>query len=530
MVGNRLLAICQPDSSTANDIWLSIKSKLDDLDVPLKHCVSFACDNANVMVGKTGGLYSFFLHENEGILLSPCICHLLNLMSKKACAELPVSIEGILIDIFYYFKHSNKRKNEFDKFQLLFGNETKRVLKHCSTRWLSLLICLQRIVELWTPLRHFMSAELVQLEATNEKKIQKKHKEKQRAETSVPADDVISSMFPKPEAEEEETLSYTHNRLIRITNFLKSKRAAVYSEFLLWFVPNVDILNKRFQTNEPLIHITNRLLKSFLRSLLSRFVKASALVNVTNLRTVNYKDPKIQQSSSEMFIGEKTQQKMDKLGNKAKLEVIATIKTFYTTAVAYVFKQFPLDNDLLINAEVADVDNRENVTWENVKFFASRLPTNGGTDNLHASFTHYKTFPLPVEVSVKDSKQQPPSRLIPVQTNQQGDTSQHSNPPSVRSDFVWHKLRLWRDFDGTYPYEDIACVMLGILSIPQSNAESERMFSIVRKNRTETRASMGIPTLESILVNKMGGGLELHESLLRKCKTATMESFKAKDK
>ena len=76
---------------------------------------------------------------------------------------------------------------------------------------------------------------------------------------------------------------------------------------------------------------------------------------------------------------------------------------------------------------------------------------------------------------------------------------------------------------GTYPYHDLACVMLGILSIFHSNADSERIFSMVRKVRTESRASMSVPTLEALLINKMGFGVQLTDSVLTKCKKATVD-------
>ena len=44
--------------------------------------------------------------------------------------------------------------------------------------------------------------------------------------------------------------------------------------------------------------------------------------------------------------------------------------------------------------------------------------------------------------------------------------------------------------------------MCGIMTIPHSSAHCERVFSCVRKNRTEQRASLSDRTLESLLVFK----------------------------
>jgi hypothetical protein len=45
-------------------------------------------------------------------------------------------------------------------------------------------------------------------------------------------------------------------------------------------------------------------------------------------------------------------------------------------------------------------------------------------------------------------------------------------------------------------------LMLGILVIPHSNADSERIFSQVRKNRTEIRPNLSVSTLSSLMVLK----------------------------
>ena len=55
---------------------------------------------------------------------------------------LPVDVDQLFVNVFYYFYHSSKRKQEFcDLWCSLFTSEPQTVLKHCTTRWLSLLRC-----------------------------------------------------------------------------------------------------------------------------------------------------------------------------------------------------------------------------------------------------------------------------------------------------------------------------------------------------------------------------------------------------
>ena len=55
---------------------------------------------------------------------------------------LPIDIDQLFIEVFYYFYHSSKRSQQFsDLWCSLFTTEPEVILKHCPTRWLSLLRC-----------------------------------------------------------------------------------------------------------------------------------------------------------------------------------------------------------------------------------------------------------------------------------------------------------------------------------------------------------------------------------------------------
>ena len=71
-----------------------------------------------------------------------------------------------------------------------------------------------------------------------------------------------------------------------------------------------------------------------------------------------------------------------------------------------------------------------------------------------------------------------------------------------------------------------------ILVLPHSNAEEERLFSIVRKNKTESRSSMNLSgTLSSILAMKTSfpestipcSRWQPDDALLMKAKEATVQ-------
>ena len=70
-----------------------------------------------------------------------CACHLINLASEKGATTLPAKVDEILIDIYYYLEKSAKSKQTLQHLQALHDKEAKKILKHCTTPWLSFASC-----------------------------------------------------------------------------------------------------------------------------------------------------------------------------------------------------------------------------------------------------------------------------------------------------------------------------------------------------------------------------------------------------
>lgn len=76
--------------------------------------------------------------------------------------------------------------------------------------------------------------------------------------------------------------------------------------------------------------------------------------------------------------------------------------------------------------------------------------------------------------------------------------------------------------------------MLAILVIPHSNSEAERVFSIVRKNDTAFRPTLGVDLLQSLLITKIDNlaketpcfKKKYTSSFLRKAKSCTYNALK----
>lgn len=100
-----------------------------------------------------------------------------------------------------------------------------------------------------------------------------------------------------------------------------------------------------------------------------------------------------------------------------------------------------------------------------------------------------------------------------------------------------HIDEAWRDIGllkrgGREVFAKLSAVILGILEIFHSNADCERVFSLVTKNKTQYRASLSTDMISALVMKKVSmaaKGTVCHkedfsDKLLRKAKSATYEA------
>ena len=102
-----------------------------------------------------------------------------------------------------------------------------------------------------------------------------------------------------------------------------------------------------------------------------------------------------------------------------------------------------------------------------------------------------------------------------------------------RMDVIWSYLSTMKYPDGSLMFDKLSKVALLVLTLPHSNAEEERVFSLVTKNKTKFRPNLKLDgTLSSILTIKLANDVpckqyEPPEELLLSARKATMTYNKA---
>ena len=96
-----------------------------------------------------------------------------------------------------------------------------------------------------------------------------------------------------------------------------------------------------------------------------------------------------------------------------------------------------------------------------------------------------------------------------------------------RMDFLWQYISTMKTPNHTQRFVMLSKIAMLVLVIPHSNAEEERIFSMVRKNKTAFRPSLDPKgTLSTILTIKLGHDKPSHQfeqtkEVLKKAKSAT---------
>ena len=86
-------------------------------------------------------------------------CHLAYLCAQKGAKALSMEVDDFVIDLFYHFKKSLRRRATLRDYMTFTKTEVKRIVKHVTTRLLSLGKSLERVLLKWDVLKSYFLSE-----------------------------------------------------------------------------------------------------------------------------------------------------------------------------------------------------------------------------------------------------------------------------------------------------------------------------------------------------------------------------------
>ena len=97
-------------------------------------------------------------------------------------------------------------------------------------------------------------------------------------------------------------------------------------------------------------------------------------------------------------------------------------------------------------------------------------------------------------------------------------TSAKTGNSDVRLDAIWHFIGSMKNPDGSLRFPRVSTIARLVLSLPHSNAEGERVFSLVQQNKTCFQLNLDPQeTLGSVITVKLGTAIFPKHTFPRKC-------------
>lgn len=316
------------NDAKAENIFNCIASSMDEKGINWSNCIGFSSDNCNVMIGKNNSVLSRVKAQAPHIYSVGCPSHLVNICAKTAAKELSMSPEELIIDIYYYFEKSSKRREDLKEFQEFCNVAQQRVQKHCPTRWLSLGKSLDHLLNQW------------------------------------PA---FSSYFQ----------SHSENQKSRdIEKRLTDPMMKIYTCFLHNATQSFDKFNLIFQDKAPILFKLNGSVEELLHDIGSRFIVPKVL-REQNVQEIDVSNPEVHCADENLFVGFLTRRHLvseEEIPSDKTRQFFKDARSFYVRSFQKVKEKFPVRDKVLTNLSVVNPENQEDVTPEQILTLAERFP------------------------------------------------------------------------------------------------------------------------------------------------------------
>ena len=331
-VKSRFFKLVEVTKGDADTLANSVFTQLEKNGIPCENMIGFASDTTNVMFGAHHSVVTLLKEKIPNLFVMRCLCHSAHLCASHACERLPRTVEDLVRDIYSFFSHSAKRLAEFERFQHFAQTEPHKILKPAQTRWLSLQMCVARILEQWSALELFFV-----------------------------------------NAAQRDRLVAAEN----VSNALKSPIFKMYFQFLDYVLPKFTSFNKLFQSERPNIHCLTQELVSLYKSLLSCYL-TNAYIKSQPLARLDPTSKDHMLPLTNMYMGHSVANSLAKPEILTMREDVRGFlehcQLFYIEAALQVKQRFPIVDPVISSLSVLDPDALSTTQCSTILDVASKFP------------------------------------------------------------------------------------------------------------------------------------------------------------
>ncbi|XP_071567430.1 protein FAM200A-like [Temnothorax nylanderi] len=429
------------EGATAENLFNGIIKCLENYSIPLSNIIGFAADGCSTMMGQHNSVASRFKEKCPNIFILKCVCHSAALCASEACKTLPRSIEDLARNIYNFFKLSAKRQCQFRQFQEFANVAPHKMLHPSQTRWLSLIMVIERIIEQWEALRLFF--------------IDRWFIERLRA------------------AEQ-------------ISNELNNPGSKLYFFFLEWILPKFTDFNRFFQTDSVVITELHDKIVNMYQEILLCYMKRDYVMK-TSLADINPCKEDEFIPISQIYLGVKVLQAMNDQNNNfqqnEKKDFFWRCREFLKISAQQISNRYDMQNPVLEKLKALHPKNALSLSYRDttptllnlMKVIPRVLSCNDSNDMMQKIDDQWRRLPFSTAFLPKDLDK-------------------------THVDKFWNKILDNKNAAGKSEFHELATFALDILCLPHSNADCERIFSRVNLMKTKFRNKLKIETVNGSLL------------------------------
>ncbi len=241
------------------------------------------------------------------------------------------------------------------------------------------------------------------------------------------------------------------------------------------------------------------------RKLATRIIQPTALRGISSISEIDLTDDSILIEPRSLFLGGTTKATLNRLLSEGDISqhqydsFHTGAQLYFKDALQYIQNKFPIKNEVIHNSVWVDVAKRDKATWSKVEFFLLKYSNQTcmeGIDNdkVFEEFVDYQSLTDDEighnawsEAEVVDGEDEDGNKIV-----------------HYRVDVLRHHIANMRLPETSIRrFKVLPRIAVIVLVLPHSNASLERLFSIVRKNKTDMRSCLKLDgTLSSILSMK----------------------------
>ena len=313
----------------------------------------------------------------------------------------------------------------------------------------------------------------------------------------------------------------TSDRVQRVAKYFNDPEAKLIYHFVSFAMKPFNTFSTVFQTHASCIGTLQADVYKLLQTYMTNFIEPKVLQECDNITTINFKDADNQLSDDELGIGTSTRLLLcdeledDIVGTRKEVRFYSSVRTFYETAVSKILAKFPFADETIKELAFLDPRNRDKTTITGLIRLANRFTT-FTADKINDLVTEFRDYR-----AISDSDL--PGLGINEHTALDHFWAAVAEIQSV-ADSEMHRFGL------------LAHLAKILLVLPHSNADPERLFSMVRKIETDQRKHLDVSTLCDLLSVKINNDNPCNDNqtlitpaIIASAKSATMRSLQNRD-